>query len=187
MSILSFPTIHEPVLPDAVKTSTSDAGLLEAQRCIDDLRRQIECKEKANEELRRRLSEEYERLEEEMFQRKMLEFDLNQHKEAIAENVAGLRQREETIEVQGWLLRTSWLGSQAAASSQRQAIHVLQGKIDELSTNDLLLAHHMHNRKKRKFSDYGEPSGSPAQQLHSSCTTQFGGQHVCDSQFHLPT
>ncbi|KAJ3482189.1 hypothetical protein NLG97_g7635 [Lecanicillium saksenae] len=175
MSVLSFPTTQEPVSPDAVQTSTSDPSLLEAQRYIDDLKRRIECEEAANEELGRQLLAKHEKLEEEVLQRKMLEFDLNQHKEVIAENVVALRQRDETIELQGWLLRTSWLGCQAAASSQRQAIHVLQEKIDELSTKDRLLP---HNNNKRKFSEYGEPTGSPVQQLTTSCTTQFGQQHT---------
>ncbi|KAJ3473858.1 hypothetical protein NLG97_g4871 [Lecanicillium saksenae] len=183
MSVLSFPTTQEPVSPDAVQTSTSDPSLLEAQRYIDELKRRTECKEAANEELGRQLLAKHEKLEEEVLQRKMLEFDLNQHKEVIAENVVALRQRDETIELQGWLLRTSWLGSQATASSQRQAIHVLQEKIDELSTENRLLP---HNNNKRKFSEYGEPTGSPVQQLNTSCTTQFGQQHICDNQFSLP-
>ena len=141
---------NEPCNPAAIETDTARTSVSRMQSRISDLEQQIKSQEKTNTELHRLLSEEHEKLEEESFQRKMLEFDLNQHKEAIAEVLSGLRQRDHTIQAQSGLLRASWLDGQALASSQRQTIQVLQRRLEDLSADGIAMA---HSGKKRKFSE----------------------------------
>ncbi|KAJ2976227.1 hypothetical protein NQ176_g5074 [Zarea fungicola] len=141
---------NKPCPPISTESGIGEAQISKMQSRIIDLEQQIECQEKTNTELSRRLSEEHDMREEESFRRQMLEFDLNQHKEAITEMLGELRQRDQTVEVQNGLLRASWLDGQALAASQRQTIQLLQGKIDDLSTNGNVT---VQNKKKRKFSE----------------------------------
>lgn len=141
---------NKPRTPTAIETDAARTSVSRMQSRIGDLELQIKSQEKTNTELHHLLSEEHDKLEEESFQRKMLEFDLNQHKEAIAEVLSGLRQRDQTIQAQSGLLRASWLDGQALASSQRQVIQVLQKRLEDLLANGTAMA---HSGKKRKFSE----------------------------------
>lgn len=141
---------NEPCTPTAIETDTAKTSVSRLQSRISDPEQQIESQEKTNTKLHHLLSEEHDILEEESFQQEMLEFDLNQHKEAITEVLGGLRQRDQTIQAQSDLLRASWLDSQTLASSQRQMIQVLQRRLEELSANGISM---VHNGKKRKFSE----------------------------------
>lgn len=141
---------NEPCTPNAIETDIARTSVSRMQSRINDLEQQMKSQEKTKTELHHLLSEKHDMLEEESFRRKMLEFDLNQHKEAIAEVLSGLRQRDQTIEAQSGLLRASWLDGQTLASSQRQTIQILQRRLEELSANGGAM---VHNGKKRKFSE----------------------------------
>ncbi|KAM3560560.1 hypothetical protein ARSEF4850_003603 [Beauveria asiatica] len=130
---MSMPANHEPPPSIDIGSSTENVNPIEVQSRMIDLERQLNCRETTNRDLRRRLSETQGVLEEVAFERKMLEFDLNQHKEAIKEVLGELRQRDHTIQAQSDLLRASWLDGQALASSQRQMIQALQSKLEKLS------------------------------------------------------
>jgi hypothetical protein len=136
---MSLPAKHEPCLSIAIETSTGKVSPLEAES-----ERQIECQGSTNADLRRRL-------EEASFQIKMLEFDLDHHKEVIKEVLGELRQRDHTIQAQSGLLRACWLEGQALAASQRQTRQALPVQLENLSADSIAM---VHNGRKRKFSEY---------------------------------
>lgn len=59
-------------------------------------------------------------LDEESFKRETLEFELNQHKEALSEMLKEIARRNQTIDTQNCLLGRAWSDSQNMASAQRR-------------------------------------------------------------------
>lgn len=145
--------IQEPGLLSPSRAYLQEISCL--QERIQQLENCVEEQQSRNNELEQLLSRGREQLDEESFKREILEFDLNQHKEALLEKAHELQERDQTIDTQNCLLGIAWTDAQSMATAQRerdQTIKQLRSYIDDMSSSNLQELTETNASKKRRLS-----------------------------------